>query len=80
MGHFAKITQSGHTERQLCPSYEFSSRRHTEAKRRSTIKRVNQRHQDTINEDEEDHPGARHHPIVRTNTYKDPDGLEERDI
>jgi hypothetical protein len=55
-------------------------RRHTEAKRRATIKRVNQRQPDTIDEDEEDQYPVRQHPIVRTNTFKDPEGLDERDI
>jgi hypothetical protein len=55
-------------------------RRHTEAKRKATIKRVNQRHPDTIDEDEEDSGPREHHAVTRTNTFKDPEGLEEREI
>ncbi len=50
-------------------------RRHTEAKRRATIKRVNQRHpQDTIDEAEEDNY-PRHHPVLRKKIHKKLDRL-----
>ena len=41
---------------------------------------MNQRQPETIDEDEEDSRSQGRHTITRTNTYKDPEGLEEREI
>lgn len=72
------VLTSGKSALQRKQTVNALRRRATEyGKRKATIKNRDKMPEPIAEDDEDEY---RHVPVVRTNTYKDPEGLEERDI